>query len=385
MNTRSEENNVHINFSTEVNKDNKDNKYNNECLKMQYLDISQGFYFAVSKHNNIKKYIQQSEVKTEKGEDLILRIRKSKNKNFTIENPINKRMERTKANFDNLNNKIWYILNTNETRKDNNNKINYIINKNDIIKFNNSMYEVIEKYDKNNDNDKVNIICPYNISKINESSESIFMKDEINTYQYKNEDQENLCRICFDGSSSVENPKICLCKCNDYIHYKCLKRWIKSKTKYRENKNVLSYFIKKFWCEVCLTPYPLKFKIAEICKEYSLVHLKLPISQNFFILESIDNSLEPNIYKSIHIVKLINDRITFGRNELCDIMDLRKISNYHAIFKYDRSNGNLILENRSERFDSYVLVKNPIVIKRNKIDLKIRKTLVTANLYNDNE
>lgn len=377
------ENSVYLNFSTEIdliNEQKEEIKY----TRMEDFNISQGFYFALSKKNKIKKYTQHSNIKTEKGEEIILRLRKSKNNNFTIENPINKRYQKEKSTIDSLYNKIWYILNTKETRKTNNNKNDYIINKNDIIRFGNSMYEVIEKFDINKQKEKVNIISHYDISSINKSSESIF-KIEVNKYQIKNEEQENLCRICFDGSSSPENPKICICKCNDYIHYYCLKAWIKTKLKKRENQNVVSYFLKKFCCDVCLTPYPLKFKIAEIFKEYSLINLNLPKCHSYFVLESLENSFEPCKYKSFHVVKLNKESFTFGRNERCDIVDIRNISKFHAVFKYNKKTGNLILENRSERFDSYVLVKNPIIIKNKKIDLKISNTYVIANINSEDE
>lgn len=371
---------LHLFFCTCISKDVF--KINNKGLKYDQFNINDSYYFAKTKRNNINKISQQSEVKTEKDEIILFRIRKSKNNTYTIENPINKNMLPTKQNIKNLENKLWYVLNCTPYR-DINNLDEYIVNKNDIIKFGNSKYEVIEKKINNIDNNIIKIYLQnnYDVSRLNRKKGSIFKMTEIKD---ADNDENNICRICFDGSSSEENPKIRLCSCKNYIHYECLKMWLKTKIKKHSNrkKTVLSYFIHKFNCEVCTMPYPLKFKISGLDKEYSLIDIKLPENENYIVLESIGIYGKNNTnYKFIHVVKLIDEIISFGSGELCDIIDCNyNISSYHAEFKYNSRNGDLILENKSKQYHTLVLVKNNIEINKNKIDFQIGRILITANL-----
>ena len=382
---RNDEFNMHLNLVTCFNEKNDIFKYNNKGLKLEEMNISEGFYFIRNKRNNIKKIRQQSDIKTEKGEELIFRIRKSKNNDFTIENPLNKRMPKTINNIINLNNKLWYVVKSETNENDSNNLDDYTLNKYDIIKFGSSKYEVIEKYIENCDcKVKNNNKNKYDISNFNKNSQSLFQIPEFKDADYSNKNKEIVCRICLDGESSVDNPKVRLCKCNDYIHYDCLKKWIKTKIIKKENlkKTVLSYYLKKFSCDVCLKPYLIKFKISGVNnKIYSLIDLKLPIDQNYIVLESLGLTSHNNNPKVIHIIKLIDSKITFGRNEVCDIFDYGSyVSRIQAAFKYNNQNGDVILENKSKHYDTLILVKNPIKINEKKIDFQVGRTIITANL-----
>ena len=157
---------LHLFFCTCISKDVF--KINNKGLKYDQFNINDSYYFAKTKRNNINKISQQSEVKTEKDEIILFRIRKSKNNTYTIENPINKNMLPTKQNIKNLENKLWYVLNCTPYR-DINNLDEYIVNKNDIIKFGNSKYEVIEKKINNIDNNIIKIYLQnnYDVSRLN--------------------------------------------------------------------------------------------------------------------------------------------------------------------------------------------------------------------------
>ena len=388
--------NLHLSLATCITGEKDIFLYNVRGIKVEDMDISQGFYFVRQNKGKIAKISQHSDIKPDKGEELLFRIRKSKNKNYSIESPICKKMENNKKCISNLNNKLWYILKSSSNKNRSNNIENYILNKYDIIKIGDSKYEIIEKnieekdnneendYDDNNIN-YLDLNDQYNISK-NNKSESIFNITKIKKADYKNENENNLCRICLDGSSSIENPKLILCNCHDFIHYQCLKAWIKTKLIKRENskKTVNSYILKKFNCEVCLNPYPLKFEIPEIKKQYYLIDLPILIGQNYIILESLGIFLDNNEIKMIHIVKLTDEYITIGRKEYSDIMDNNyHISKEHAVIKYNKKNGDVILENRSQNFDTLVLVKKPIIIKEKEIDLQIGKTIITANLINN--
>ena len=382
---KGDEYNMHLNLVTCFNEKTDIFKYNNKGIKLEDMNISEGYYFVRNKRNNIKKICQQSDIKTEKGEELIFRVRKSKKNDFTIENPLNKKMPKTINNIKSLNNKLWYVLKSEKNENDSNNLDDYILNKNDIIKFGSSKYEVTEKHIENCDNiEKNNNKNKYDISNFNKNSQSLFQIPEIKDADYSNKNTKILCRICLDGESSVDNPKIRLCNCNDYIHYECLKRWIKTKIIKRENlkKTVLSYYLKKFNCDVCVKPYLLKFKISGVNdKIYSLIDLNLPTDQNYIVLESLGFTSHNNNPKVIHIIKLIDSKIIFGKNEDSDIFDFGAyVSRVQAVIKYNNQNGDVILENKSKHYDTLVLVKNPIKINEKKIDFQVGRTIITANL-----
>ena len=375
---------MYLNFITSLN-DRKDTfNYKNKDIIKDEIQISEGFYFAINKINKINTVSQHSEIKTEKGDQLLFRTRKSKNGDFSIENPVNKKMPRTINNYNSLNNKSWYILKSDPTQNKSNNRDDYILNKNDIIKFGTSKYEVIDKYIENcneKNNKKNNYINNYK-----NNSQSLFKITEIKDAYYSNKTKDNPCRICFGEESSIDNPKVRLCKCNDYIHYKCLKKWIERHYFKRTNKNltVLSYIVKKFYCEVCMEPYPLKFKISEINEEYSLIDLEIPFKYNYLVLESLGTISHNCNYKAIHIIKLIDKEITFGKADNCDIRDYGTyVSRMHAVIKYNNQNGDVILENKSKNFDTLVLVKNPIKINKKKIDFQVGCTIITANITKD--
>ena len=363
---------VILNFTTSLDYP-KTFDYNAKVLKLDEASIKESNFFLRTKTNQINKISQHSNINTEKGDEILFYIRKSKNNTFTINNPIKTNNERTENNINVLDDKLWYILKSEKNDKDCNNKDDYILNINDIIKIGSSKYEVIEKNIHNNNCHENDNQTKYDLNKINKNSGPIFKITEI-----KNEvNQDGLCRICFDGNSSEDNPKIRLCKCKDFIHYECLKFWIKTKNNIRKNtaKTVLSYYIKKFNCDVCLTPYPLFFKINGINKQYSLVELKKPKNLNYIILESLDIIK----YKIIHIISLNDKEISIGTNETCDVIDRNSfISRKHAVIKYDK--GDVILENRSTHLNTLVLVKNAIPINENKIDFQCGRTIISANL-----
>ena len=130
------------------------------------------------------------------------------------------------------------------------------------------------------------------------------------------------CWICLEASStSIDNPLINICKCkNKFVHYLCLKQYLQTKIKIRENfkHTVYTYCCNKFNCDMCLTPYPTRFKISEFNKEYELIDLNLPEEYDYMILESLDfikekDDKKGNI-KRIHVIQLTEDEIYIGRN-----------------------------------------------------------------------
>ena len=53
-----------------------------------------------------------------------------------------------------------------------------------------------------------------------------------------------------------------------------------------------------------LNPYPTRFKISKLNKEYEFIDLSIPEEYNYMILESLDYIYKKKIIKSIHVVYL---------------------------------------------------------------------------------
>ena len=79
---------------------------------------------------------------------------------------------------------------------------------------------------------------------------------------------------------------------------------IKLSHKENEKKTVSSYNMKSFNCEICKTPYPLRFKFEN--NYFDLIDSARPAS-NYIVLESLNQLKDNNNYKSIHVIILNED------------------------------------------------------------------------------
>ena len=346
-----------------------------------------------------------------------------------------------------LDEKIWYPVKSEKPGELEENNEEYSINENDILKFGRKKYEV-RKLNINYSNERMstNISENYNISELNKNAPPIF-KIDISENQYKilnenqNEEQseqkkttetdinkykiekfdfihessntkstqnntdgekvtknreindfddldekDEKCRICFECNSSKENPLLLLCKCHNYIHFECLKLYFMKKLKIVESGKgaVTTYILERCNCEICLTPYPTRFRIPKFDIIYDLVDVSLPNDLDYMILESLDYIKDNKNLKLIHLIQLKDDNIYIGRHTLNDIVDNDiSVSRYHSVLKYDRENGKIFLENRSEKFGSLVLVRGNIKMRNKTINFQVGRTYITANLISD--
>lgn len=328
---------------------------------------------------------------------ILFRIRKSfVNNDFEIIKPV--RINNHQKFLYHLNYYAWYVIKSEPIIFQNNNE-KYILNENDIIKFGNKAYEIIKKKNKNK---SVLIKNSYNISGINEKEGSIFdinlkisqykvHKNQINLEQNENIEKDIKkfnCEECKNDEASINNPLLHLCLCNNYfIHFNCLKKQLRKQiqTKKNQKNNVITYNCPKFNCNKCYTPYPLQFKI-EIDKNdklYELIDFEkdIPKESDYIILESLnfikDNK---NNIKTIFIVKLVDkESITIGSAEDNDIVDnIGIISRKHAIIKYDE--GIAIIENKSETYGTFALIKGNIKILKEDINFQVGNSYITAKL-----
>ena len=372
-----------------------DYNLNSRRIKIIENVISNDNAFLISKNNDYQVINSLSEINQNDDVQILFKLRKSFKKNcYEIINPIMKcnQIQKHCEYINDLNNRFWYVVNSANQIPEENDEV-YVLNENDIIKFGDKKYEVtkirINKADDNYAGFGNN--SSYNISGINKKAGSIF-KFDIKKDQYresiKNEKCENedeLCWICLGTSStSIDNPLINICKCKDkFVHYLCLKEYLQKKTKIRENfrHTVTTYCCDKFNCDMCLTPYPTRFKIAEFDRVYELFDLNIPEGFDYMILESLDFVKEKDNIKRIHIILLTEDEISIGRNGINDVIDEDlTVSRYHALLKFNHAEGKVVLENRSETYGTLVLIKGNIKMNENHLNLQIGNSFITVNL-----
>jgi hypothetical protein len=85
----------------------------------------------------------------------------------------------------------------------------------------------------------------------NDTSRTVLSK----TQEMKAKESEEICRVCFEGSSTSENPLVSLCKCKGsvkFIHYECLKDWRYNSVRKDRTPNCLFYsYTEPDCCELC--------------------------------------------------------------------------------------------------------------------------------------
>ena len=368
-----------------------------------------------------------------------------KNNIYEIINPIGRVSEINKDEnyINNLNEAMWFPVKSN-INDYNINEEDYILNLNDIIKLGRLKFEVIKLHIIiNNKKKKRNKHYNYNISNLNLNSRPVFNID-IKAYQYKvkNKDKEendndkkeensnktnkeekeneyhetinynsnkstnysgnstenkpkkkkyeftndfeiDICFICLRDESTKENPLVRICKCKNFVHYECLKQFLSTKLIIQDNPKgtVTTYFCSKFNCDICLCPYPIRFRIPEFNKIYELIDLPQPEEENYLVLETLDYIKEKKNIKKVHFVRLTDEVIKIGRSNTNDIIDSDiSISRSHCELKFNKENGDLILENRSEKFGTLVLIRNNIKMNENEINFQVGRSLISAKL-----
>lgn len=220
------------------------------------------------------------------------------------------------------------------------------------------------------------------ISDINKNSQPVFnfIHTAGTTEGVRNDD--TMCKICLSSHEEDFNPLVNLCKCTGGIrfsHFECLKKWMETKLSIKENekKNVSSYNIKAFNCEICKTPYPFCFKYNE--RNYDLIEIKRPGEKNYIILESLDQVKDNNNIKSIHVISLDNDKVTLGRGHESDVrINDISVSRTHASLFFDA--GKIYIRDLRSKFGTLVLMKKEIQIKEKLLKVQIGRTCIDASL-----
>ena len=132
-----------------------------------------------------------------------------------------------------------------------------------------------------------------------------------------------------------------------------------------------------------MTPYPTRFRIKELNRIYELIDLNLPEEFDYMILESLDYIKDKDNIKKIHVIKLVDEEINIGRNKLNDIIeDNLTVSRNHAVLRYNKNQGEVILENNSNTYGTLVLVKGNIKMMDKVINLQMGNSVISARIKN---
>ena len=283
-------------------------------------------------------------------------------------------------------------------------KINedYILNENDIIKLGDCIFEVVKKVIKNYKNNFNNKDQLYNISSLNNNFGPVFNicidnkeeKSEENNQNNQsninnnenNKNNSNIKKVNLKDLNISKNPLLKLCDC--YNHFECIKSRLFSELEIEqklEKEKVISFNIDEFKCNVCGKNIPLRFEKSGII--YNFLEFE---NMNYIVLEYlgkiIDKIANKNIgkknnedknLKKVYIIKLENE-IKIGRNFENIINDInipdKSIFSSHSVLKFNKENGNLILENRNkdniENTSTFVLIKDNFKLKRKKLSLE---------------
>ena len=360
----------------------------NKCFNI--FDRKKQKKFIVRTENNNIKWIKQHAHKSD-GEEILFIINYSEA--FKIENLTKKNLEPNEKNINLINNDLWYIINSEDSKGLNGNENeDYYLSENDILKFGKVKYIVKEIHIENknyNNNAKNKFFNTNNICK-----------------------EHKYCEFCKD-------LMVRFCNCKEFEHFNCIKDWINDRIIEGESKNKLvkSYYFSIFQCKEyisrscneekcekencckkCNTYYPLYFSLDQNGnlskeekkeqKEYiEFYEIKKPEKCDYLILESLPHqdktSNSPKIEKDIHVIKLIEGKdINLGSDTNNDVVihDV-SVCKMHSVIKYDKNKGKLLLKNKSKRAGTLVLIKDKFVdLSEKEIYLQVDKTFFSARL-----
>ena len=337
----------------------------------------------------------------EQNEEKLIKIEKKENSNiYYFDNKVEKNMEANAENIAKINNNCWYICNDNQNNFIEQNKVkknyknkndDYYLLKNDIIKFGRVKFALTDVHLWSGDK-RYDLQLPDKASTINRNNlntENVFdLEKEVQYLEEVNSEEKILCRICYCEEEDKErNPMVHLCKCKggiNYAHFNCIKLWMRTKLIIIGNRKrtVKTYYINKFNCEICKTPYPFHFKIPNHDKIFELIDIKRP-DGNYIILESLDQVKDNNNNKYIHIISLVNEEeITIGRGIDADmkINDI-SVSRLHSKLKFNFEQKSLLIKDCGSKFGTLVLIKNPFELREKEfLEMQVGRSVVSAKV-----
>ena len=190
--------------------------YKSENTQNSTSIISQSTYFSR----------QKSSVSNKNTEHILFNIENFLPDHYLLSSPLETNLLPTKENIENLNDKLYYVINQeNFLNKSENNQINtnknsdYYLNENDIIKIGKEKFNINEIHISSNENNNFfyenQLENDYNISYMNKNTPPVFnfiFQENSNNFI---ENEENSCKTCYSHENNPENPLIHLCKCKE--------------------------------------------------------------------------------------------------------------------------------------------------------------------------
>lgn len=264
-------------------------------------------------------------------------------------------------NDNQANDRLWLVI---RSLKD-----GYIIKKHDILKLGRMKFKVKEFMTENE---------YFEGEHIEPSPHQGF--EELHEVQAA-DSEDIMCRFCWIGEQTEDNPIIGSCRCAGsikYIHFNCLKLWLESKVSKKNDTDCHSTLNwKNFECELCKLPYPYTFMFKG--KRWNLVDLKRPTDKDtpYIILESLNS--EKNSSRTIHTVIINTDRTSFslGRGHDSDlrINDI-SVSRKHASLEY--KDGKFYFIDLKSKFGTLALLSSDVeLVEQNSQTFQIGRTVVT--------
>jgi hypothetical protein len=207
---------------------------------------------------------------------------------------------------------------------------------------------------------------------------SSFYGEEGDKVREKGEEGEiegKTCRICLNDMDFENDPMISPCKCAGtvkFVHYNCLKEWVKNKVTSRITEKGMSYYLKDLICELCKTE--IKPVLLNGSSKIHLIAMSQP-SNPFIVLE--EYSSDRKIKIGMHIMSLNNKQSgNIGRGQDSDlkISDIT-VSRKHCKITFKENE--FFVEDLKSKFGTVVKIhKNFIMSKSSDITVQINRTVI---------
>ena len=219
----------------------------------------------------------------------------------------------------------------------------------------------------------VNNLQTENVINNLKSAFTIPQKTENSSLSKKKLKKLKICRICYgEDDEPNSNPLLqpCICKGSmKYIHLKCLKKCINTRTcvKINSNKNCSVYNIKRIECELCKTELPDFIKHNG--KLYEILDFNNDF-ENYITIESL--SIDKHKNKYLYVVNLDKTAtIKIGRGHESNLLlsDI-SVSRFHCSMTLDKNK--IYLVDNESKFGTLVLIQNNSIKLNNEIPLNIQ-------------
>jgi len=181
----------------------------------------------------------------------------------------------------------------------------------------------------------------------------------IKTKKKLEEKKENFCRICYGEEDDKDDPLLQPCICHGsmkYIHFNCLKHWLKTNTfiLVEENESSKSFIYRLPQCELCKAKLPNI--IMHKGKPYNIFDFGNEF-KSYIVLECLTEDKQKNKYLYIVSLDHNNQLINIGRAHDCSlVISDASISRNHCAIRI--KNKRMFLEDCSSKFGTLVLIQS---------------------------